>query len=135
MSNKTPNLGLSLVDTSSENNTNFRDWSRSINQECTGESKSAFQKIDDFAGHVYGKNGQIDLLAMAWNKTSNKYTVTINDLGSADAIFLSPFDVASRDALNDINCFVSSEGKVVTFLADKVPSVDIKLHYFISRGK
>jgi hypothetical protein len=44
MSNKTSFLGLSLLDTSSEKTTNFKDWSRGINFEQSGQSD--FEKID-----------------------------------------------------------------------------------------
>lgn len=52
MSNKTSFLGLSLLDTSSENSTHFKDWSRNINLEGDEDNKSDFQKIDEFAQKI-----------------------------------------------------------------------------------
>lgn len=52
MSNKTSFLGLSLLDTSSENSTHFKDWSRNINLEGDEDHKSDFQKIDEFAQKI-----------------------------------------------------------------------------------
>ena len=52
MSNKTSFLGLSLLDTSSENSTHFKDWSRNINLEGDEDHKSDFQKIDEFAKKI-----------------------------------------------------------------------------------
>ena len=133
MSNKTSFLGLSLLDTSSEKTTNFKDWSRGINFEQDGQSD--FEKIDKFAQHIYGVSGVATLTASSWNAETLQYKLTVDALGNADAIFFSPADTASKEKMENANCFVQCEGKIVTFTATEVPTENIALNYFISRGK
>ncbi len=135
MSNKTSFLGLSLLDTSSENSTHFKDWSRNINLEGDEDHKSDFQKIDEFAQHIYGVSGVATLTASSWNAETLQYKLTVDALGNADAIFFSPADTASKEKMENANCFVQCEGKTVTFTAIEVPTENIALNYFISRGK
>lgn len=72
MSNKTSFLGLSLLDTSSENSTHFKDWSRNINAEGTEENKSDFQKIDEFAQKITKDLEERPAGVSSWNDLEDK---------------------------------------------------------------
>ena len=135
MSNKTTNLGLSLVDTASESSMTFNDWRRGINAKGTGTTKSDFELIDEFAGHIYGRRGTITLAVASWNTSQKTYAVTVADLGATDAIFFAPKTNADQDQLNKSRCMVSADGNTVQFTAEKIPTAKIELNYFISRGK
>jgi hypothetical protein len=135
MSNKTTNLGLSLVDAASESSVKFADWRRNINAEGTSDNKSDFEIIDDFAGHIYGRSGVLTLTASNWDKTQKTYTCEVAELGATDAIFFAPSTSVDQDCLNKSKCTVNSEGNTVQFTAMTVPATDIQLKYFISRGK
>ena len=130
---KTTNLGLTLVDTANEAATTFQEWQRNINTNGSGNELSDFQKIDAFAGAIYGVSGNVTLAASSWNDLV--YTLTVNDLGDTDAIFFSPADAASKKSMEEASCFVAASGSVVTFTATIAPTEDIILNYFISRGK
>lgn len=134
MSNKTTNLGLSLVDTSAESTVNFAQWRRGINSVGTAESKSDFQIIDEFAGHIYGVNGVAILSAEAWDSSTQSYTLSVEELGENDAIFLTPASLTDKTTLEDAGVFVSTGKKSITITATKVPVIDINLKYFIARG-
>jgi hypothetical protein len=135
MSNKTTNLGLSLVDTASENSVTFADWRRNINAKGTSSEKSDFELIDEFAGHIYGRSGTVSIAAANWNTSTKTYTVNVADLGATDAIFFAPKTSADQDQLNKSRCTVTANGSAVTFTVAKVPATKIELNYFISRGK
>lgn len=135
MSQKTPNLGLSLVDMASEAAVNFRDWSREINSEDAAEEGSAFQKIDNFAGHIYGRSGELTLLAADWDATTKTCVYTVKELGATDAIFFAPKTEADQEQLNKMRCSVTAKEASVSFSAKVLPEIDIQLTYFISRGK
>lgn len=132
MSNKTSFLGLSLLDTSSEKTTNFKDWSRGINFEQSGQSD--FEKIDRFAQHIYGKSGSVTLSAAAWDLDNKKYECTIEDFGDKDALFLTPAASADKVLLQQAEIFVEQNDNKVVFTAVTVPTQDISMNYFISRG-
>lgn len=132
---KTTNLGLTLVDLSNEASTTFQEWQRNINTNGDEDGLSDFQKIDKFAGAIYGVSGIATLAASSWNAETLQYKLTVDALGNADAIFFSPADTASKEKMENANCFVQCEGKIVTFTATEVPTENIALNYFISRGK
>lgn len=72
MSNKTSFLGLSLLDTSSENSTHFKDWSRNINLEGDEDHKSDFQKIDEFAQKITKDLEERPAGVTSWNDLTDK---------------------------------------------------------------
>jgi hypothetical protein len=72
MSNKTSFLGLSLLDTSSENSTHFKDWSRNINLEGDEDHKSDFQKIDEFAQKITKDLEERPAGVSSWNDLEDK---------------------------------------------------------------
>lgn len=72
MSNKTSFLGLSLLDTSSENSTHFKDWSRNINLEGDADHKSDFQKIDEFAQKITKDMEERPAGVSSWNDLTDK---------------------------------------------------------------
>lgn len=126
---ETQNLALPLFDDDAP----FDEWSKGINQNKSGEEKSAFQKIDEFAGYIYGVNGEFTVAPSAW--TDNAYSIAVSEFGENDAIFISPSTEVDRDALNKAQIFaVASKGKV-TFSVKAVPEAAINLKYFITRGK
>lgn len=133
MSNKTSFLGLSLLDTSSEKTTNFKAWSRGINFHQEGE-KNDFEIIDEFAQHIYGKSGTLILVTSSWDLDNKKYECTIEDFGDKDALFLTPTTSADKVLLQQTEIFVEQDGDKIVFTAVEVPTQNISMNYFISRG-
>lgn len=80
-----------------------------------------------------GVNGTVPLLPTGW--AGSTYTLTMSGLGANDAVFFSPVTKVDKNLLEDANIFVSSEGNIVTFSAQKTPTLKIDLNYFIVRGK
>ena len=136
---QTENLGLSLVESTAEGTTSFRQWSRGINAQGDGSQEnpnSDMQKIDAEFGRIYGELGEIVLEVSKWTESDNVYTyvITMLSLGNNDAIFFSPSTRNSKAVMDLINCFVSSNGQIIVFEADDFPAEDITLNYRIVRG-
>lgn len=87
-------------------------------------------EILQILGKFYGTSGTVTLTAANW--TDGTYTLTVEDMGENDAIHFSPSTKEDKTALADV--FVSADGQTVTFTADKTPTADITLNYFIARG-
>ncbi len=126
---QTQNLKLPLFDDDAP----FDEWSSGINQNKSGTDKSAFQKIDEFAGHIYGVSGSFSIAPTAWSNKS--HTVAVAELGENDAIFISPATEADRDLLNKAQIFASCSKGAVAFSVKEVPTAAINLKFFITRGK
>lgn len=126
---QTQNLGLPLFDDDAP----FDEWSSGINQNKSGAEKSAFQKIDDFAGHIYGVSGSFSIAPSAWANKS--HTVSVEELGEHDAIFVSPVTVTDRDLMDKAQLFASSSKGKVDFSVKTVPGTTLNLKFFITRGK
>ena len=132
---KTTNLGLSLFNESEESSTYFENWSRNLNRNGNGTDSSPLsdmQKIDAEFGRLYGLRGTLTLQASSWN--NNSYTVTLPNMTNNDTIFITPADKSSKDALDEANCFVSSNANVLTFVVDITPTVSVNLKYRVMRG-
>ena len=116
---------LSLI-TGQSDSTRFSSYTSVIDQN--------FQKIDDFAGAIKGAGGTATIYAAQWS--SNTYTLSINDLGDNDAIFICPSTAADKLLMEDAEIFVNpvTNGHNVTITAETTPSSDISINYFITRG-
>ena len=128
---KTTHLGLELT---TDADTRFSDWRKSINGVSeTREQKSNMEIIDEFAGRIYGVNGSTVLEASKWNASS--YTLRVSELGDRDAILFSPASASDKEALEVANVVASASAGVVVFTAKYLPELDIRVNYFIMRGK
>jgi hypothetical protein len=84
------------------------------------------------ASAVQGLNGTLTIPTSNWS--DNAYSVEVEDMGENDAIFFTPLTREDKTALEEANVFISTEGNVVTFTCDDMPSTAINLKYFICRG-
>lgn len=91
-------------------------------------------KIDAFAGKIYGKSGSFTILAGNWSDKT--YTVSLVDLGENDCVICQPNGRANKTIADEAELFLDSvNGTNLTFSVSNVPSNDIELNYFITRGK
>lgn len=84
---------------------------------------------------IFGTSGTVTLAAAGWDADNNSYTFIVNELGDTDAIFFKPSDLDDKGALDEADCFITNNGQTVTFYAATIPTSDINLTYFVSRGK
>ena len=114
MSNKTSFLGLSLLDTSSENSTHFKDWSRNINLEGDEDHKSDFQKIDEFAQKITKDLEERPAGVSSWNDLEDKpFGEISSNVGDTLVWDGKPTDV-----------FVENEKVYCYKISDSVPSLE-----------
>lgn len=126
----TPNLNLPLLDSDDEK---FSDWSASINKYNTGtDNKSAFERIDEFAGHIYGRSGTLTLAVNDWS--DGACSLELAELGEKDAVFITPATKADAELMTAAQFFAEADGCTVTFTVQETPSEEINLKYFIVRG-
>jgi hypothetical protein len=74
------------------------------------------------------------LSAAAWDLDNKKYECTIEDFGDKDALFLTPVASADKVLLQQAEIFVEQSDNKVVFTAVTVPTQNISMNYFISRG-
>ena len=113
MSNKTSFLGLSLLDTSSENSTHFKDWSRNINLEGDEDHKSDFQKIDEFAQKITKDLEERPAGVTSWNDLTDK---PFGEVGKAP--------ITWDGVIGDRVTFATEGSGVFIKVSDKALSVD-----------
>lgn len=118
MSNKTSFLGLSLLDTSSENSTHFKDWSRNINLEGDEDNKSDFQKIDEFAQKITKDLEERPAGVSSWNDLEDKpFGETTTEDGETVVKTIDPKYLPST--MGDLTFTVNDNGIVTVTFADK----------------
>lgn len=103
-----------------------------IDAEKLNKMEQGIADADTGNSHL-GVGGEIELQASSWS--NNTISVTISALGANDAVLLAPVSAEDKSALETANCIVSVENTTVTFTADKTPTSNISLNYFIVRGK
>lgn len=89
--------------------------------------------ISSMRSEILGVSGTITLQVGKW--TGNVYSVALENFGSEDAIFFSPISIEDKTVIETANIYVSTSENTITFEAVKIPESDIKLNYFIARGK
>lgn len=127
----TPNLGLKLTENSDD--PFFEEWQPRIDGNGTGDDKSNFKKIDEFAGAIYGKSGTLTIAPSSW--TDSTFTAAVPQLGADDAIFLTPATREDLTQANNARLFAEASTGSVTITAEHTPTSTITFKYFISRGK
>ena len=126
---KTTNLGLNLT---TDDSTEFEVWRESIDGDNASTDKSNMQIIDEFAGDVVGKNGTFTLLANSWVNSSQSVSIPI--LKNTDLLTVVGATQADQDLLNVAQLFGTTNNGSVSFIAENVPSSNITVKYFISKG-
>ena len=83
---------------------------------------------------VFGLAGEVEIKISGWIK--NSYSAIIPTLRDEDAVMITPATVEDKIALECAGLFVVPEvsGGVVNMTVDTLPTVNIKLLYFITRG-
>lgn len=104
------------------------DWCKGIN--FSGNSDSAFKKIDDFATAIKGSKGTVTLLAANW--VNNSYTITLASLTSDSDVWFKPSTEVDQELCNQAGMYVADPvGTSVTITVKNTPSSDINLSYSI----
>lgn len=126
---KTTNLGLNLT---TDDSTEFEVWRESIDGNNEISDKSNMQIIDEFAGDVVGKNGTFTLLANSWVNSSQSVSIPI--LKNTDLLTVVGATQADQDLLSAAQLFGTTNNGSVSFISENVPTSNITVKYFISKG-
>lgn len=123
----TTNLHLNVT---ADDSVNFKAWCETVNGES---ANSNMQKIDAFAGHIYGVSGTFTISTNSWN--NGTVNVSVEDLGENDALLINGATANDQDKIGTAGLFATATTNSVTFQAKTVPNESITLNYFIVRGK